>query len=496
MNLRRPWIPVIGLAGAVIAIAGTLGFYHMPQADGAAADRPISTLQDLSDAYVEVAEATSHAVVYIEVSREVETPPMMRRGPGGFPFPRFFDPRGPGMGPQGPGGPREAPSDPRAVGRGSGFILSPDGYIVTNHHVAGEADRIQVTLEDGRNFDATLVGSDPQTEIALIKIDAEGLPTVTLGDSDNVKAGEWILAIGSPFGLDHSVSAGIVSAHGRSEVAIVDYANFIQTDAAINPGNSGGPLINLRGEVIGMNTAILSRSGGNNGIGFAIPINMVAHIVDDIRDDGKVVRGYLGVSIQSLDAELSEWFNVESDQGVLIGDVVEDSPADRAGLQKDDIVLRFNGQPVKDALALRSRVATTTPETEVPLSILRDGREMELRVTLGRLESGDVMAGGPVGPGGAPAHLGMRLQNLDEDIADQLGYAGKRGVVVAEVQPGSPAHRAGIEPGMLITEANRQPVASLEAFRQALEQSQKNTVLLNVHHDGRSRYVALKLARE
>jgi len=480
----------LGFTGAAIAMAGLLNLYHTPVANGAVDDGAISTLQELSDTYVRVAEETSRAVVYIEISKNLPSPAAFQRGgERGLPF-RFFDPRN--FGGQMPQAPQSG-GTPAPTGTGSGFIISEDGYIVTNHHVAGDADALSVTLQDGRTFDAALVGSDPQTEVALLKIEATGLPTVRLGDSDEVKVGEWILAVGSPFGLDHTVTSGIVSAQGRSEVGIVDYADFIQTDAAINPGNSGGPLINLKGEVIGMNTAILSRSGGNNGIGFAIPINMVKHIVDDVKDDGKVVRGFLGVSIQSLTPELAEWFGVESDHGAVVADVVEDSPAERAGLQKDDVVLRFNGVPVNDAAALRSRVATTSPDSNSTIEVMRDGELVEMTVKIGSLDSGEIVAGNAA-PNG-DSRLGLRLQDLDESIAAQLGYDGTDGVVVSQVEPGSRAQMAGIVPGTVVTEVNRQPVTNVQEFKKALEQGKKkNTVLLNVEKDGQSRYVAMKLS--
>jgi len=485
------------VAGVAVATAGLLNLYNTPVASGATDDSivhdgAIATLQNLSDTYVKVAEDTSHAVVYIEISKNAPTPAAFGPGfdDGNNPFRRFFDPRNfGGAMPQMP----NRGGAPTPVGSGSGFIISQDGYIVTNHHVAGDADGLRVTLEDGRTFDATLVGSDPQTEVALLKIDAENLPTVKLGDSDALKVGEWILAVGSPFGLDHTVTSGIISAQGRSEVGIVDYADFIQTDAAINPGNSGGPLINLRGEVIGMNTAILSSSGGNNGIGFAIPINMVKHVVDDIKDDGQVVRGFLGVNIQNLTPEMAEWFGVEGDHGALIADVVEDSPADKAGLRKDDIVLGFNGQPVRDAAALRSRVATTKPDSELAIEVLRDGKSIETKVRIGQLDSEDVIA-----RGNTPSEntrLGLRLQNLDENTARQLGFEGEEGVVVAQVEPGSRAQMAGIVPGTVVTEVNRKPVANVKEFQEALENGKKNnTVLLNIEKDGHSRYVAMKLS--
>ncbi|MBX3178589.1 MAG: DegQ family serine endoprotease [Candidatus Hydrogenedentes bacterium] len=489
-------VRVTAVAGATAALAAGVLAFRPAQAQGPGADGAISALQQMSDTYVRVAEETSRAVVFIEVRKNLPSPASLRRGPfgEGFPFPPFLDPRGfRGQGPEGPRGGAPVP-----MGSGSGFIISSDGYIVTNHHVAGEADALSVTLEDGRRFDASLVGTDPQTEIALLKIEASGLPIVALGDSDAAKVGEWVLAVGSPFGLSHTVTAGIISAQGRSEVGIVDYANFIQTDAAINPGNSGGPLINLRGEVIGVNTAILSSSGGNNGIGFAIPINMARSIVEDLKEDGQVVRGYLGVSIQNLTPDIAEWFGVSGDRGAIVGDVVEDSPAARAGLRRDDIVLRYGGQEIRDAAGLRSRVATTAPETDVVIELLRDGAPVERTVRIGQLGAPEEKAAARA-PGAAPApvaeRLGLRLQELDAQTAAQLGYAGRRGVVVAQVEPGSQAQRAGIVPGALITEVNRRAVSNVREFREALQQgSRKNTALLNVEKDGYSRYVTMKLS--
>lgn len=485
----------LSLAGVAVAAAGAFTLYDAPVASGQADNSGIAALQNLSDTYVQIAEKTSNGVVFIEISKTMASPASFE---GGFdgpvnPFFRHF------FGPGGPGGNGwqqvpQADQEPTPVGTGSGFIISPDGYIVTNNHVAADADGLKVTLQDGRQFDAKVIGSDPQTEVALLKIDATGLPTVALGDSDRVRVGEWVLAVGSPFGLDHTVTSGIVSAQGRSEVGIVDYANFIQTDAAINPGNSGGPLINLHGEVIGMNTAILSSSGGSNGIGFAIPINMVKSVVEDLKDDGKIERGFLGVNIQNITPEMSKWFDIEGGQGALIAEVVEGSPAEQGGLQKDDVVVSFDGQVVKDAAALRSRVATTPPNKEMKLEIVRKGQHLEKNVKLGQLDSENVASNGGTTQSGA-GHLGLQLQNLDENIASQLGFTGTAGVVIAGVEPGSQAARQGIERGMIVTEVNRIPVKNVEEFKAALEKGKKDgSVLLNIHKDGHSRYVAMKLS--
>jgi len=491
-NLSRS---ALGLAAAAVATAGLFTLYQPPVALGADEPVPgISAVQNLSDTYVQIAEQTSDSVVYIEISKAIPSPAGFGGGfdvPGN-PFRHFFGPGGPGG-----NGWQQIPEGeqmPTPVGRGSGFIISADGYIVTNNHVAADSDGLKVTLQDGRVFDATIVGSDPQTEVALLKIDAADLPTVDLGDSDQVRVGEWVLAVGSPFGLDHTVTSGIVSARGRSDVGIVDYADFIQTDAAINPGNSGGPLINLHGEVIGMNTAILSSSGGNNGIGFAIPVNIVKNIVEDLKDDGKVQRGFLGVQIQDITPEMSKWFNVEAGQGALVKEVSEGSPAERAGLQKDDVVVSIDGYAVKGASALRSRVATSAPNKEMKIEVLRNGERIEKSVTLGQLDS-ETMASNNAAAPGSPARLGLQLQNLDENIANQLGFTGEGGVVIAGVEPGSQAARNGLERGMVITEVNRIPVSSVEEFKNALEKGKEDgSILLNVYAEGHSRYVAMKLS--
>ncbi len=494
MNKFRLTKSAMGLAGAAVATAGLFTLYDVPVASGQAEAPGIAALQSLSDTYVQVAEQTSNGVVFIEISKAMASPASFDGGFGGpgNPFRQFFGPGGPGGNgwPQGPQGDQM----PTPVGTGSGFIITADGYIVTNNHVAAESDGLKVTLQDGRVFDATIVGTDPQTEVALLKIEATGLPTVTLGDSDKVRVGEWVLAVGSPFGLDHTVTSGIVSAQGRSEVGIVDYANFIQTDAAINPGNSGGPLINLHGEVIGMNTAILSSSGGSNGIGFAIPVNMVKSVVEDLKDDGKVQRGYLGVHIQNISPEMSKWFDIEAGQGALVAEVAEGSPAEQAGLQKDDVVVSIDGQVVKDAGALRSRVATSAPNKELKLEVIRDGERMEKSVTLGQLDSESVASNGNA-PAGSPSRLGLQLQNLDENIANQLGFTGDGGVVIAAVEPGSQSAREGLERGMIITEVNRIPVNNVQEFKDALEKGKKDgSVLLNIQKEGHSRYVAMKLS--
>lgn len=295
------------------------------------------------------------------------------------------------------GGPRspqfQIPREQKRAGLGSGFIISEDGYIVTNNHVVDGADDVRVKLSDDREFAAKVVGTDPRTDVALVKIDEDGLVPVSFGDSKNLEIGEWVLAIGSPFGLDQTVTAGIVSATGRGNVGIVDYGDFIQTDAAINPGNSGGPLVNLRGEVVGMNTAIFSRSGGSMGIGFAIPIDLIRRIETSLREEGHVVRGYLGVYIQDLTEGLAKSFGKEDTKGALVGRVLEGAPADKAGLEEGDIVLGVGGHEVENSDDLRNYVAGLRPGTKVDLDVLRNGKRRTLDLEVGKLGEDEAKAG-------------------------------------------------------------------------------------------------------
>ncbi len=475
-----------------------MGFQPKP-ATAAAKPESLAVVQALSDVFEQVSNDTSPAVVNIRVEKNVKNGPAVLEESDGTPmdpnelFRRFFG--GPPVGGH-RGMPQQDDSDstPVPVGEGSGFILSEDGYIVTNHHVAGDADNLKVTLEDGRSFDAKLVGTDPQTEIALIKVDAKDLPTLKFSDSDKVRVGEWVLAIGSPFGLKHSVTSGIVSARGRGNVNIVDYADFIQTDAAINPGNSGGPLLNMQGEVIGMNTAIVSRTGGSNGVGFAIPANMVKYITDQLREKGSITRGFLGVNIQEVTPEIAKWFNLPEGRGVLIAEVTKDSPAEKAGLQRDDVIIELDGQPVGEIGAFRSHISTTTPGKSLNLAIIRGGQRIEKTVEVGTLPGDKTAKAG--GTKQEPrTKLGITVQGLNDDLAKRMGYEGESGVVVSQVTPGSQAARAGVKPGMLIKEVNRQAVNNPREFEDAIQKGPKDQAALLLIQDGQSsRYVALDVS--
>jgi serine protease Do len=319
-----------------------------------------------------------------------------------------------------------------------------------------------------------------------------------VGNSDTLRVGEWVLAIGSPFGLDMTVTSGIVSASGRGNVGIGGegfYADFIQTDAAINPGNSGGPLLNMRGEVVGVNTAILSRSGGNNGIGFSIPINMVKYVVDELREHGTVTRGFLGVGIQQVTPDLAKWFELEAGTGVIVSSVQPDSPADKAGIRQGDIILSFNGMNVTEVGSFRSRVSITPAGTKAPVVVLREGERVELTVELGTAPQSEVVARADSSPATVEdGDFGLAVQNLTDDIASRLGYEDETGVVVAGVQPGSPAERAGMKPGQLIKKVNKQDIRNTRDYEEALKEGRNDTVLLLVQEEEGQRYVTLRIA--
>jgi serine protease Do len=377
---------------------------------------------------------------------------------------------------------------------GSGVIVSPDGYIITNNHVVSGAEKINVTLYDNSVFNGRVVGADPKTDIAVVKIASKGLPTIPWGDSDGLQVGEFVLAIGSPYGLSHTVTMGIISAVGRADVGVADYEDFIQTDAAINPGNSGGPLVDTRGDLIGINTAIFSRSGGYQGIGFAVPSNMARLIIEQLIKEGKVVRGWLGVTIQELSPEISREFGHASPGGALVGEALEGSPAEKAGLRRGDIILRFGGKEVSGPSALKNIVAQQKPGEKVPVKVLRDKKNLTLTVTVGELPSEFEMAA----PERVPevhksAFYGLNVMNITNDIARQLTLdMDEPGVVVIGVQAGSPAEEAGLKRGDVIQEVERRKVTSIEDFKSiASHIGTGETVLMFVNRGGRKFYITV-----
>ena len=473
---------LIGVATGAVAVSTDL------DKDASAG---ILNLQETSKAFAHVTKEVSPAVVYIKVEKQSPGMTQAMRGNGrAMPedwLKEFFGERMPGPEFRRPEMPR---GDQRSVGQGSGFIISKDGYILTNNHVVSGADKLTVTLADGREFPGTMVGSDARSDVAVIKIDAKRLPQLQLGNSDAVEVGEWVLAIGSPFGLPGTVTSGIVSAKGRNSVGITDYENFIQTDAAINPGNSGGPLVNLQGEVIGINTAIFSRSGANNGIGFAIPVNMARNICDQLIEEGTVTRGYLGILLQKLTPELAKSFGLERHQGVLVGDVTNDSPAAKAGLKSGDVVVKFNGKAVANMGEFRNMVAATEPETAVEMVVMRDGKETALSVTLGRLEKS--VAETQEAQVDSVDKLGFRVTALDDELRERYSWQDRSGVIVSDVNTGSAAALAGLRPGMLIEEVNRSSVTDLDTFRSLISEAKDSERLLLRVRDGKvARYIVL-----
>ncbi len=321
---------------------------------------------------------------------------------------------------------------------GSGVIVKVEGengYILTNNHVVENMEELKVKLGDKREYDAVIIGTDPQTDLAVVKIEAENLIPAKMGDSDSMKPGQWAIAIGNPFGFSHTVSVGVISATGRSGVGIAQYEDFLQTDAAINPGNSGGPLVNIKGEVVGINTAIFTRTGGYQGIGFAIPVNMAKAVLRDLISTGKVTRGWLGVVIQNLDPSLAKQFDVDVTEGVLIGDVQDNSPAKDGGFKRGDIVIEYDNKEIGDLNQLRNMVAQTAVGKEVGIKVLRDGKEKMLTVKIGE-QPADMFAGGQSSLG---KDLGLTVQDLTEALAKSMGYEGESGVLVSSVEPGSEA---------------------------------------------------------
>jgi serine protease Do len=383
------------------------------------------------------------------------------------------------------------PPEQREKGLGSGVIVSPDGYILTNNHVVDSATDILVTLHDKREFKARVVGTDPRTDIAVLKIEASGLPTVTIGDSSKAQVGDYVLAVGNPFGVGQSVTMGIVSATGRAHLGIEDYEDFIQTDAAINPGNSGGALVNDRGELIGINTAILAHgSEGNQGIGFAVPVNLARNVMDQILKNGKVTRAYLGVMPQDVTAPMAKAFGEKEPRGALIGDISPNSPAQKAGLQKGDIILELNGAPVSDSNQLRMTISMMEPGASVTLKVLRDGAERQFNAKLGELPAQEASAKG-ASQGSESALSGVSVENLDADTARQLHLpSDTQGVVVTDISPSSPAANSGLQRGDVIQEVNHHTVKNTSDFEHALRSSKEENLLL-VNRQGNTMYVAV-----
>lgn len=492
---RRFGVKTLGAVAFSCVLAGLLvatGF-NMPAASSARTDEGVAqvaaTQPALSqnpgtiDSFAPLAERLSPTVVNIKVIKVEKTGmtgmPGMRGGnqdPFGDFFEHFFNQ--PGM----------TPRDQKVVGAGSGVIINSNGTILTNNHVVEGAKDVKVTLADQKEFSAKVLGRDPKTDLAVLKVDAkEALPAAALGDSDALRVGDWVIAIGNPFGLSHTVTSGIVSAKGRV-IGEGPYDNFIQTDASINPGNSGGPLFNMAGQVVGINTAIIPNG---QGIGFAVPVNTAKPLIPQLITTGEVTRGYLGVNIQNVTPDLAKALNLGDHKGALVASVVEGSPAEKAGVERGDVIVSYNGKTVKDSHDLPFMVAETPVGKDATLTILRDGQEKNLNITVGKLASNDTSEESTAAP--AQGKWGMQLQNITPDIADQLGVKAGSGVLVSGVRPDSPADQASIKRGDVILEVNKKPVKSVADLKNQIAKSKdKDSLLLLVQRDNATIYIALK----
>ncbi|HEX7080672.1 MAG TPA: DegQ family serine endoprotease [Gammaproteobacteria bacterium] len=494
IRTRRWAWPLAGVVAGALAGGAAVDFGPVPFSAAVAQERP-ATADLNAPSFADVVERASPAVVNISVTKTARWMPAVNRFRArppeeapfrGTPFEDFFErffepPNAPGL-----------PPAPRVQGAGSGFVIDADGYIVTNHHVISDADEITVTFHDGRQLEATVVGDDPLTDLALLRVETdEPLPFVTFADSDAVRVGEWVLAIGNPFGLGGTATAGIVSARGR-DIESGPYDDYLQIDAPINRGNSGGPVFNAAGEVIGVSTAIFSPNGGNVGIGFAIPSNQAASVVAQLRADGTVERGWLGVQLQTLDPDLAESLGLEEAKGALIAEVLDDTPAARAGLEAGDVVTRFGDRDIASPRDLSLAVAAADPGETVSVEIVRDGATRTIEVELG--ERADTVASAPgAGPGGQGS-LGLQLAPLTDDERARLGISEDvEGALIVGVVPGSPAAEEGLRAGDVIVEVNGRAVTSAADAADALRNARDDgsDILMLVRRGDGQRFVAL-----
>ncbi len=471
---------------ALLLVGSMLGFgYGMSAAvkhdvPTTASAATVSEPQMIPASFTDLAKMVRPGVVNIHVVKKAKNVDFgfhqFRGNPFGDqnPFGDFFGPFFEG----------NLPREYKQRGVGSGFIMNKEGYILTNNHVVEDADQIKVKLANGKEYDGKVVGRDAKTDLALVKINgASDLHPLKLGNSDDLKVGSWVVAVGSPFGLEQTVTAGIVSAKGRV-IGSGPYDNFIQTDASINPGNSGGPLINMNGEVIGVNTAIIAEG---KGIGFAIPINMAKEIAPQLQEKGHVTRGWLGVSIQEVTPELAKSLSLNEQEGALVAQVVSGGPAEKAGIEQGDVIVEFDGKKVADSKALPLIVATTPVGKNVTVKLLRDGKATDRQVKVGEMEEKGVKVSR------APASdksLGITVQNLTPEIAKQLGVKKDTGVVVTGVDPGSPAEEAGIQTGDVIQQVNRKPVKNVEDFIQKVETAKNQDHILLLLQRGQNNLFA------
>ena len=455
-------------------------------------DAPLSTAARGFPSFSPIVKAVAPSVVKISVSSEAKVSQMQM--PEGFDLRRFF---GPGFQmpeefqqQQGQHGQHQR-HVPKEQGVGSGIIVTKDGYILTNNHVVENASTIKVGLNDGREFNGKVIGRDPKTDVAVVKVEAKDLPAMAFADSDKIEVGDMVLAIGHPFGIGQTVTTGIISAKGRATMGL-DYEDFIQTDAAINPGNSGGALVDVEGRLIGMNTAILSRSGGNQGVGFAVPTNLARWVMESLVNTGRVERGFLGVNIQDLTPKLAQQFKLDGAKGALVSAVNPDSPADKAGVKSGDVITDFNGKPVTDSRHLKLQVGSTTPGAAVPMNVLRDGKTVTLTVTVKELP-GDKLADSTPAAGKMDDALhGVGVSDLDQATREQLKIPSHvKGAVISSIEEDSVAYDAGLRQGDVILEINRQPVKNAEQATALCEKPSSMVSLVKVWSHGGTRFIVV-----
>ena len=471
------------VAGTIISL-----HFHVPVAsyasEGMISKEAIEMLSKTNQAITEVAATVKPSVVNIASTKTLKHSGAMSPFFQDPFFKRFFGDNF---------GFSEKPREYKQSGLGSGVIVRKDGFILTNNHVIRGADEIKVTLHDKREFKGQVIGTDQKTDLAVIKVEAEELPEIRLGDSDELKVGETVLAIGNPFGLNATVTSGIVSAKGRANVGIADYEDFIQTDAPINPGNSGGALVNIRGELIGINTAIFSTTGGYQGIGFAIPSNMAKVVMENLIEKGKVVRGWLGVTIQTLTPELAEQFNLKDAKGVLVGDVSEGGPAEESGIQRGDVIVEYDGEKVEDVTTLRNMVANTPPDGKVAIKLIRDGKTESVHVRISEMDS-DI---GSLSESFDNQLKGVTVQDITPQLKNTLRIPERiTGVVVSDVQDDSSASDV-LKRGDVIMEINKKPIRNLEDYQESVSAIEPDEdILMLVFRERSPFYVTLSSQRE
>lgn len=495
---QRDWSPLwqksLGLAGMGILVGALLfGSWNNPVKTFAHDKEPNQQMQTSDPpnfqkgGFADIAKKVTPAVVNITVSKQAAVP---MSGMPFDPMKEFFGmPGTPGFQPR-----QDEVPMPDLQGAGSGVIVSSDGYVLTNNHVVEDAKEIMVTLPDKREFPGTVVGLDPQTDLAVIKLEATNLPFIPWGDSSSLQVGEYVLAVGNPFGLNSTVTLGIVSALGRGGMGITQYEDFIQTDAAINPGNSGGALVNTHGQLVGINTAIFSRTGGYQGVGFAVPTKLAKPIYASLVKTGSVVRGFLGVGIQAVTPDLANSFQLSKAQGALVTNVMPGSPADQAGIQRGDVIVEYEGQAVEDPRGLQGQVVGTVVGNTISLVVMREGKKVTLRPVIREQdEPTQVAKASPMKQDGPFA--GVAVQDLNGRLAQQLGIAEEvSGVVVMEVTPGSKAERAGLAQGDVISEINRKPVRSEKDFVQVVSHLEKQKeALIFIHRGTGALYLTVKI---